>query len=145
MKLFLSTSFSHKIDYDTGEVLPEFRREIEQMLAAVRAAGHEVFAAVEREGWKLSDEPPEACAEFDIKQLDEADALLAILHDRASAGVQWEMGYADGLGKKVYVVQEDEDSMEYWNRALEGMGRITRLPYSQADITEFAEAVKTLV
>ena len=144
MKLFLSTTFSGEINGDTGEVEPEFRCEIEQILAAIRAAGHEVFAAIEDEGWKISDLTPAETAGYDIQRIEAADALIAMLHDRPSAGVQWEIGYADALGKKVYVISEEGTDIGYWNRALEKLGRVTRLPYDRHAIQEFAEVVRNI-
>lgn len=142
MKIFLSTSFSQVINYDTGEVEPKIRQEIEQILQTIRAAGHEVFAAVEDEGWKISKLTPAEGAKYDIRRVEEADVLIAILHEKISAGVQWEIGYADALGKKAYVISDESTDIGYWNRALEELGRITRLPYNQQGIQEFAEAIK---
>ena len=144
MKIFLSTSFSHKVNYDTGEVFPEFRAEIEALLKVIRNAGHEVFAAIEDEGWKIGDMTPADSAKFDIQKIDESDALLAILHDQPSAGVQWEIGYVDASGKKVYIISEDGKDIGYWNRAIEALGRVTRLPYSPGDLSEFEKAIKNL-
>ena len=144
MKLFLSTSFSHKINDSTGEVEQEFRREIEQILATLRTAGHEVFAAAEDEGWRVNDGDPTKAARYDIQHIDEADALVAILHAKISAGVQWEIGYANALGKKVYIISDKAADVGYWNRALEELGRVTRLPYSQQSIQEFADAIKDI-
>jgi hypothetical protein len=31
-KLFLATSFSGQIDYETGQVKPEFRKDIEEII-----------------------------------------------------------------------------------------------------------------
>lgn len=144
MKLFLSTTFSGKVNYDTLEVEPEFRRQIEQILATLRAAGHEVFAAVEDEGWRISDADPVEAVRYDIRRIEAADALVALLHDAPSAGVQWEIGYADALGKKVYVLSEEGTNIGYWNSALEKLGRVTRLPYSEKNIQELAGAARSL-
>ena len=142
MKLFLSTTFSNKVNYETMEVEPDFRLEIEQILSVLRAAGHEVFAAVEDEGWKIGETTPSETAKYDIQHIDDSDALIAILHAKPSAGVQWEIGYADARGKKVYVISEEGIDIGYWNRALEKLGRVTRLPYARHNIQEFADAVK---
>lgn len=144
MKLFLSTTFSNKVNQDTMEVEPAFRQEIEQILSILRAAGHKVFAAVEDEGWRLGDATPVEATRYDIEHIDEADAVIALLHDKPSAGVQWEIGYADALGKRVYVIFEEGTDIGYWNRALEELGRIMRLPYGRHDIQTFTEAVKKL-
>lgn len=144
MKVFLSTSFSHKVNYETGEVLPEFRQEIEQILATIRTAGHEAFAAVEDEGWKLGNATPAEGAAYDIKHIDESDILIAILHDTTSAGVQWEIGYADAKGMKVYVLSEDKTDIGNWNRAIEALGRVTRLPYDSKNLAAFTEAIGKL-
>ncbi len=42
----------------------------------------------------------------DIKQIEEADAIVVLSYGRKStAGVNWECGYAYGRGKKVLVVE----------------------------------------
>jgi nucleoside 2-deoxyribosyltransferase len=144
MKIFLSTSFSHMIDNNTMEVKPEFREEIEQILLTIRSVGHEVFAAVEDEGWKMSELTPAEGAKYDIRRVEEADIIIAILHEKISAGVQWEIGYADALGKKVYIMSDEATDIGYWNRALEDLGRIARLPYNRQDLKKFADTIKKI-
>jgi len=143
MRIFLSTSFSHKVDYETGVVIPEFRKEIEELLAALRSAGHEVFAAIEHENWKIGDDAPKVAAKLDIEQIDRADALLALLHDKPSAGVQWEIGYANASKKKVFVVIQDNSELSYWNKGLFGLGHITLLNYDRADLGALVAEIRS--
>jgi len=60
-RLFLATSFSGHVDYETGVISPDYRHNIESILASLReTGGFTVFCAVEDEGWTISaDTPPE--------------------------------------------------------------------------------------
>lgn len=130
MKLFVSTSFSGKVDHETGLVLPEFRKPIEEILESLRTRDKlKVFCAVEREGWKISNEPPEIGVAKDLEEIAKADAVLALLHDQPSAGVQFEMGEASGAGKKVFAATKGEDKLAYFNQGLANLGRIIHLTY----------------
>ncbi len=107
MKIFLATSFSGKVDYETKEVLPEFKTFVEQVLACLRKqSGIEVFCAVEQEGWIITDTPPAITVQDDLEQVDKADVLLALVDEEPSAGVQFEIGYATAKGKRVILLTQ---------------------------------------
>ncbi len=132
-KLFLATSFSGKVNYDTGEVLPEFRREITDILEALRSADNFiVYCAIESEKWTFSDAPPEIGVRRDLYEIDEADAVLALLLDQPSEGLQYEMGYAHGKGKTVLAATPPELDLRYFNQGLARMGYVKHVAYDSS-------------
>ena len=126
MNIFLSTSFSCKVD-DAGVIQPEFKALVQERLAQLRAAGHEVFCVIEDRGWRM--EPGENKGEqvaFDIGKIRESDAIVAIIGEKISAGLQWELGFMTGLGRPVYLWPEnDAVELPYWDQGLIENGNIT--------------------
>jgi nucleoside 2-deoxyribosyltransferase len=134
-KLFLATSFSGQIDYETGQVKPEFRKDIEEIIEALRkVGGFAVFCAVEHEGWIISNDPPEVGVEKDLAEIDDSDVVLGILHDAVSGGVQYEIGYADGRGKSVFVATREGVDLAYFNQGIANLGRVTHLSYESPEL-----------
>ncbi len=128
-KLFVSTSFSAKVD-DAGYVLPTFRAEIESILSELRKTDEfDVYCAVEAEGWKISDVAPEVGVEQDLKEVDKSDAVLVILGDKPSWGVQYELGYAVAKGKPVIAATSNDISLSYFNQGLSNLNQITHIIY----------------
>lgn len=134
-KLFLATSFSGQVDYETGQVKPEFRKNTEIIIDALRkVGGFTVFCAIEHEGWIISNDPPEIGVKKDLEEIDDSDAVLAILQDNISAGVQYEIGYADGAGKSVFVATQEGTDLSYFNQGAANLGRITHLSYESPEL-----------
>lgn len=122
MKLFYSCSFSSQIDDNTGLVSESYQRLISDDLRRLRNAGHEVFCAIEAEGWRMGDLTPGDGVRWDIDELNRTEAVIARVTNTPSAGVQWEMGYASGQGKPVYLIVEDGTG--YWNTGLIEAGAV---------------------
>jgi nucleoside 2-deoxyribosyltransferase len=124
-KVFLSTSFSGKVDAASGAVQPMFRTFIEQILAVLRQQDLEVFCAVEDEGWLISATvPPEVGVQKDLEVLDGTDVLLALVDTQPSAGVQFELGYAVAKGKQVILACHRSDKLAYFNQGAVSAGHI---------------------
>ncbi len=133
-KVFLATSFSNQVDYDTGEVKPVFRKVIEEILEALRKSGHlEVFCAVEHEGWIITNSPPDIGVKKDLEEIDNSDILLALVHDQPSAGVQFEIGYALGKGKHVFIATEGDGRLSYFNQGVVGNNLARHLSYENPE------------
>lgn len=144
--LFLATSFSGQVDYETGRVNPGFRKSIEEIIQALRTVGgFSVFCAVEHEGWVISDVPPEIGVKKDLEEIDKSDVFLAVLHDAISAGVQYETGYADGRDKSVFVATPYTTSLTYFNQGAANLGRITHVSYGSPEslATQLRDLVET--
>ncbi len=105
MKLFLCVPFSSKVDAN-GDVDAEYRQAVERLLTGLRERGHDVYCALEFASWKLGGlTPPEDELAQDLKEIDLADKVVALLEERVSAGVQLENGYAFAKGKTVEIYQ----------------------------------------
>lgn len=129
-KVFLSTSFSGKVDYATGDVDPAFRKEIEAMLIELRKSGDlDVFCAVEDEKWNIGNTPPEVGVKADLERLDEAEVLLALVEEVISAGVQFELGYAVAKGKQVILASAIGAKVAYFNQGVVSNGMMTLITY----------------
>ncbi len=134
MKVFLATSFSGKLDAITGEMVPEYREFIEQLLAGLRKVpGCEVFCASEDEGWRISEALPEIGVKGDLDELEQTDVLFALMHDKPSAGVQFELGYAVAKGKRVIVALAADEPLAYYNQGIVSMGLMTEITYDSID------------
>lgn len=128
-KLFIATSFSSKVD-DSGNVLSEFRAEIEAILKELRKSKNaEVFCAIEAEGWKISDMLAEVGVHKDLQEINLSDVVLIILSDKPSWGVQFEMGYAVAKGKAVFIAAPPTIKLSYFNQGLVDLNQITYITY----------------
>jgi nucleoside 2-deoxyribosyltransferase len=129
-KVFLSTSFSGKVDYATGSVDADFRKEIETILTALRKSGDlEVFCAVEDEGWNISNTLPEVGVMHDLTKLDGSDVLLALVEETISAGVQFELGFAVAKGKQVILASQTSAKIAYFNQGVVSNGMMTLVTF----------------
>jgi nucleoside 2-deoxyribosyltransferase len=132
-RVFLSTSFSSQVSYDTGEVLPAFRTALEGVLKALRQQPDmEVFCAIEDEGWKITTTPSDKGVAKDISEVEHADVLVALMEDKPSAGVQFEIGYAVAKGKQVVLAAKAGEQLAYFNQGLVGAGLVTYVAYDDA-------------
>lgn len=133
-KLFIATSFSSKVD-DSGNVLSEFRAEIEAILTELRGSKNtDVFCAIEAEGWKISAVPAEVGVQQDLQEIDNSDAVLIILGDKPSWGVQFEMGYAAAKGKTVIIATPTKIKLSYFNQGLVNLNQITHITYENPQL-----------
>jgi hypothetical protein len=131
--VFLSTSFSKQVDYESGLVFPEFKSKLEAVLDSLRnLGGYSVFCAVEHEGWRIGNEPPEVGVAKDIEEIAKAGMILALLPKIDSGGLQWEMGHADSR-KPVYAAVETGENLGYFNQGLVNLGLINLIEYASPD------------
>lgn len=118
MKIFLAVSYSSQVDYDTGEVSPEYRDWLETQIDQLKSYGHEVGCALLEDDYKINDSKPDAAFRLDESLIKNSDAVLAYVSDVPSAGVQTEIGYALALGKRVYIAHEANIDLAYFNKAI---------------------------
>lgn len=118
MKIFVAASYSSQVNYNTGEVLADYRTRLEETLATLEAAGHSVFCALREDQYKINSADSAAAFRLDKQQIEEADCLLALLTDKPSAGVQTEIGVAVALNKRVLLAHLPEHSLSYFNSAM---------------------------
>jgi len=139
MKIFLATAFSSKVD-ETGKVLLEFRKPVEQLLELLRK-NNQVFCAAEYEGWQYFNAAPEVGAKLDLEEVAKADVLLALLTEKVSAGVQIEIGYALGQGKQVIIATMPGVKLSYFTQGVANLGLAKHVVYQ--DSADLAKQFQT--
>ena len=131
-KVYLATSISTRVDGD-GRVHLHYKEHIEAILKALKAGNLDVFCAVEEQGWKIStDYTPGQAVTYDLSEIKASDYVLAVLHEDASWGVQYEMGYGAGIGKTVVIATEPADKLAYFNSGLVESKAIKHIVYKNA-------------
>lgn len=86
-----------------------------EALKKLRESGHDVYGPVEHaieNAWDYSNKDwGRLVFEEDVRAINEADCIVAISYGRSktTAGSSWEIGYAYGTGKKVVVVEMNEE------------------------------------
>jgi nucleoside 2-deoxyribosyltransferase len=134
MKVFLSTSFSGQINPVSDHIQLEYQAFLEHILTGVRQAyTGEVYCALEAEGWELSEEPAEVGVQSDLTKIDESDVLLALISDKPSAGVQFEIGYAAAKGKRVIIASGADVPLAYINQGAVSLGLASAITYDTPD------------
>jgi nucleoside 2-deoxyribosyltransferase len=130
-RLFLSTSFTVHVHDKTGIVKSGFRTQVEQVVAALRGIDSiTIFCAVEQEGWVISKEPPEISIKKDLSEIKKADLVVALLPSGSSTGgVQFEIGVAYALGKKVLVATKPDTKLGFFNQGAANLGYVEHLYY----------------
>jgi nucleoside 2-deoxyribosyltransferase len=102
MKIFVAASYSSQVNYETGEVFPEYKAWLEDNLERLEKFDHTLFCALRADKYKIND----------------ADGMLAFLNDKVSAGVQTEIGMAIAQKKPVVLAHTKDVELAYFNRAL---------------------------
>ncbi len=136
MKIFIASSYSSKVNFETGQVQPEYRQWLEGIIDLLENQGHEVFAAIRKDNYKINNQDPASACRLDIARIKESDVLLALLTSGVSGGVQTEVGIAVALGKKVILAHEPEQQLSYFNAAMVKAGVVKEafLPLSQDEL-----------
>ena len=134
MKIFVAASYSSQVNYDTGEVFPEYKAWLEEILGQLEAAGHTVICSLREDKYHINDSDPAGAFKLDAESIKNSDALLALLDDHISAGVQTEVGYALALGKRVILIHKPEAKLAYINSAMVKAGLVGEilLPLDEA-------------
>ena len=127
MKIFVAASYSSKVNYETGEVFPEYKEWLEGTIGIIEALGHTVFCALREDQYKINNADPVAAFKLDMEHIEDSDVLLALLGDSVSAGVQTELGVAVALKKKVILAHLQEDELSYFNAAMLKAGVVREL------------------
>jgi hypothetical protein len=132
MKVFLSVSFSSKVD-EQGVVDAAYRSDLETLIQKLQEAGHDVFCAPMLEGWKITDDDPVHALQMDLKELRDSDLYVAMLGEEVSAGVQLETGYALALEKRMILASPAGTKLGWTNNAVTGFNNISSVNYEFYD------------
>jgi len=119
VRVFLGTSFSSKVLPD-GSVEPTFRKHIEKIIQAIESKGHTVYCGVREDNWQLNNVGPGRAFLNDADAIKTSDpVIMMVRHNPYSAGVQFELGLAYALEKKIIILwQEDDLPIPYMNQGL---------------------------
>ena len=106
MKIYLASSLQK-----------DRRKEMTDAQEILISKGHEVYSPVEHKIHNDWDYPnPEwglMVFQSDLIAIQEADVIVVLSHGReeSTAGVDWEAGFAFGIGKKVIIVEMTDKPM----------------------------------
>ena len=138
MNIFVAASYSSQVDYETGEVYPEYKAWLEGILNTIDGLGHTVFCSLRSDGYKINDADPVGAYRLDIDEINKSDAILALLSSKVSAGVQTEIGVAIALNKRVILAHDTKDELAWFNAAMLKAGVVTELelPFDESQLEE---------
>jgi len=123
MKIFVAASYSSNVNYETGEVFPEYREWLEENLVKLEKYGHEIFCALRADEYKINSNDPAEAFRLDESEINTCDGLLSIISSKSSEGVQTEIGIALGRDKFVVIAHELDVTLGYFNKAIIRSGR----------------------
>ena len=112
MQIFLAAPFTQMLDSD-GAFEPRFRGELAQLQIYLEELGHDVFSAHSREKWGEALDTPGGALAIDLAQIDRCDALVAVIGNPPSPGVQLELGYAIAMKKPLVLVADPLGDQPY--------------------------------
>jgi nucleoside 2-deoxyribosyltransferase len=118
MKIFLAAPFTQMLDGETSRFAVPYREWLEEIIAFLRDAGHEVISAHIRELWGDALQPPSVALANDWAGIRQADVVIAHVGNPPSPGVQMELGIALSLGKRLVVLTSRDAFVPYLNRGL---------------------------
>lgn len=127
MKIFVAASYSAHVNYETGEVSPEYKEWLEDNLTTIEGFGHEVFCALRADNYRINNADPAEAFQLDVNQIKTAVALIAFVDAKVSAGVQTEVGYALALGKKIILAHPPSTELSWFNQAIVKAGQATEV------------------
>jgi len=104
MHIFFATPFTGNIAPQNGRVRRDFEMLVKRVLDSLRAMGHTVFLALEREEWGEALMPPEICSALDYREMRQCDVVVAIPGNPASGGVHVELGWASNMRKPIILL-----------------------------------------
>lgn len=118
MKIFVAASYSSQVNYETGEVFPEYKEWLEGNLTQLEKFGHAVFCALRADQYRINDNNPAEAFSLDESEIEKLDAMVAFVSDMVSAGVQTEIGMAITQKKLFVLAHLAEHSLAYFNQAI---------------------------
>lgn len=127
MNIFVAASYSSEVNYETGEVNPEYQAWLENNLDRLEKLGHTVFCALRADQYKINDTDPAEAFRLDEEEIEKADGLLAFVTDKPSPGVQTEIGIAIAARKRIVIAHLPEHPLAYFNNAVIRAGKASEL------------------
>jgi Nucleoside 2-deoxyribosyltransferase len=112
MQLFLAAPFTQMLS-PAGEFDGTFRSELMELHDYLGHLGYHVFSAHSREDWGNALDTPGGALAIDLAQIDRCDALIAVIGDPPSPGVQLELGYAIARKKPLVLIVDRSGAAPY--------------------------------
>lgn len=107
MKIFFGVPYSSKVDA-AGAVLPNYRKDLEQMIAIATDFGHTAFCAPQHDGWQLNSISAAEAFTLDTNELRTSDAFVGIIESaHPSIGACMEVMLANELGLPTLVITDN--------------------------------------
>ena len=107
IKLFLAAPFTQYLE--NGLVTLNHQEGIKRVYSELEQNGFEIFSAHQEEEMGKDLDDPATAIVRDLKELKEADILIAFIGDPPSPGVQMEIGAAITMDKPIiYLIKEGE-------------------------------------
>jgi nucleoside 2-deoxyribosyltransferase len=132
-RVFLAASFSQQLDSVEGKVTRDFKRAIEALVELLRRHDFEVVCSAETLGWRWDETPLEMSVAKDLQAIKDADVLLALIADKPSAGVQFEIGYAVAQQKQVVLAATTGHTLAHFDQGAVSAGLMTYVAYDTAE------------
>lgn len=101
--------------YIAGSVAPEYRSAVNEITEGIRRRGFEVYAPLEHtieNAWSWpNDEWGLQVFRMDVEAINACDIVVVLSWGRrmTTAGTSWEQGYAYGTGKKILLVEMNDE------------------------------------
>lgn len=101
--------------YLAGSVAPEFRSDVLELTRRLKEKGYDVYAPLEHTIENAWDWPNDEWAlqvfRNDVEAINQCDVVIVLSWGRrkTTAGTSWEQGYAYGTGKKILLVEMNDD------------------------------------
>lgn len=118
MRIFVATSYSSQVNYDTGEVYPEYKEWLESNLCRLEKFGHTVFCALRADEYRINSASPAEAFSLDEAKIKWSEGMFAIVTNKPSEGTQTEMGMAIGYKKQLVIAHLAEHALGYFNSAI---------------------------
>lgn len=133
MHIFVAAAYSAQIDYKTGEVFRAYDEWLEAILDNLEDFGHTIFNSVRADPYRINDTDPALVFQLDVDEITKASAVIAVVGDMPSSGVQTEIGIAVMMHKKVILAHAPEHHLGYFNAAMlqAGIVREISLPLTK--------------
>ncbi len=140
--VFLAPGFSGHINYETGDIYPGYRDQLEDIIDALYDVGRfSVYCSVQENDWKASTNQDTDRIKADMNEIKLAPTFLYLpskngISETASA----QTGIAIGMAKKVIVATRQDRALGNTFKALSDLGIINHVSFK--DPEELALEVK---
>lgn len=101
--------------YIAGSVAPEYRSAVNELVTKLREQGRDVYAPLEHTVENAWDWPNDEWGlqvfRMDVEAINQCDIVIVLSWGRrqTTAGTSWEHGYAYGIGKKILLVEMNDE------------------------------------